>query len=65
MSADRPTETVTLSPQKIRQARALLAWSRKDLAEVAGLHVSVIAHIETGEAEIAPESDSLILMRLA
>lgn len=65
MSADRPTETVTLSPQQVRQARALLAWSRKDLAEAAGLHVSVIAHIETGEAEIAPESDVLIRMRLA
>lgn len=55
MSADRPTGMVTLTPQQARQARALLAWSRKDLANAVGLHTSVIASIETGEAVVAPE----------
>lgn len=60
MSADRPTGMVTLTPQQVRQARALLAWSRKDLANAVGFHTSVIAHIETGEAPVAPEHDGVI-----
>lgn len=35
------------SPRQIRAARALLGWSQSDLAEKAGISITVVARIET------------------
>ena len=38
-----------LLPEQIRAARALLGWSRPDLARAAGLHARTVAAIELRE----------------
>ncbi|MCA1778073.1 MAG: helix-turn-helix domain-containing protein [Xanthomonadaceae bacterium] len=40
--------TPDLTPRNVRAARALLAWSQKDLAEAAGVATSTVADFERG-----------------
>ena len=44
MSDDRP-----LDPEQCRAARALIGWSRADLAERSGVAATTLAHFEVGK----------------
>ncbi len=46
MTRDNPTPDLT--PRNVRAARALLAWSQKDLAEAASVATSTVADFERG-----------------
>lgn len=39
-------------PQQIAAARALLGWSRQDLADRAGVSLRTLARFESGEGDI-------------
>jgi transcriptional regulator with XRE-family HTH domain len=49
-----------LTPEQIRAARALLAWSQQDLATKAGVGVSTVADVERGQAMPMPNNADAI-----
>lgn len=49
MTMTQSTPPFDLTPKHVRAARALLAWSQKDLAKVAGVATSTIADFERGQ----------------
>ncbi|WP_313912727.1 hypothetical protein [Tahibacter sp.] len=50
--SDKVPDLTNLIPRAVRTARALLAWSREDLAKAAGLRVSAIADFERGRGRL-------------
>ena len=52
MAGDRSGSEQPLVPPQIRAARALLGWSRMDLARVAGLSPSTIKSLEMGQHDV-------------
>lgn len=44
--AQRSSETALCSGRQIRAARAMLGWTRADLAKAAGVHVNAVAYWE-------------------
>lgn len=50
--SDKVPDLTNLIPMVVRTARALLAWSREDLAKAAGLRVSAIADFERGRGRL-------------
>ncbi len=52
-----------MSPAQVRAARALLDWSREDLAERSGSFVNTVANFETGKSD--PKRSTLIAWRNA
>ena len=50
-------------PAQIRAARALLDWSRPDLARAAGVAVRTVAGLERGEH--APRAETVAALRSA
>lgn len=45
----QPSNVVELTPKHVRAARALLAWSQRDLAKNAGVATSTVADFERGQ----------------
>lgn len=56
MTATQPTDLPELTPSNVRKARALLAWSRDDLAKEAKLHSSTVTDLERGSRHISEDS---------
>lgn len=42
-----------LVSEQIRAARALLGWSARELAERAGLHITTVQRMETGQGPVS------------
>lgn len=56
MTAPKPTDHPELNPSLVRKARALLAWSRDDLATEAKVHSSTVTDLERGSRHISEDN---------
>lgn len=61
MTDPSPIVPATLSPAHVRAARAVLAWSRKKLAEVSGVARSTVIDFERGSQATSEENLKAIL----
>jgi transcriptional regulator with XRE-family HTH domain len=59
----QPEDAMTVTPEQSRAARALLNWSRSDLAKAAGVGQSTIAKFERRER--TPHASNLAAIRAA
>jgi transcriptional regulator with XRE-family HTH domain len=59
----RSVSNIMLSPAQVRAARALLNWSRDDLAERSGSFVNTVANFESGKSD--PKRSTLLAWRKA
>ncbi len=61
---DRPTTAwVMFTPAQLRAARALLKWTREDLAKASGVSAIAIKTFEQGDSD--PRQSTLIALRAA
>lgn len=60
-----PSRTGAATPSQIRAGRALLGWSREELADRSGIGPRTLARLESGEGQAKPETLGAVTAALA
>jgi hypothetical protein len=65
ISSHERLDSLAITSELIRAARALLRWEQRDLAEASGISLATIKRLEVAPGTLAAHSSTVIALRRA